>query len=83
MSEPRTASGRALLDELLSDGYNAELTLPLFLAIEAEARAAALDEAWAAVDVWRVSALGSYADIHNDAIGNALAAIDALREVKP
>ena len=77
MTEPRTAAGRALLGHDIrtpaeggtSPGYR-KLTRAI-LAIEAEARAAALDEARAAVE--------AIVDIFNPC-PDAVAAIDALRE---
>lgn len=81
MSEPTTAAGRAL--------YNAFDDVPesMILAIEAEARAAALDEAHVAVEVMNPRHTDdeqSWTDPRVDGFNAAkryvLAAIDALRE---
>ena len=84
VSESATAAGRALLERrsAFNGGKHASVTLPseqwneAILAIEAEARAAALDEARAAVDSLRASNYGWASSLQNA----ALDAIDALRE---
>ena len=77
-TDPTTAAGRARLDEWWpTDNVRREQERDRILAIEAEARAAALDEAWAAVD-----GLPGWGSGHAETIkllDAVLAAIDALR----
>ena len=96
MTEPRTAAGRALLRTLDYIGAHlADTSFPMglddILAIEAEARAAALDEARAAVEALdgvHVPMPPAQRGDHDYGLSDpklvyadrALAAIDALRE---
>ena len=73
MNEPTTAAGRALCSDLDDfEGWDPTIVQHV-LAIEAEARAAALDEARAAVE---------HSGLIPESLAGqiALAAIDALRE---
>ena len=97
MTEPRTAAGRALLAYELAtgaDGIEAERVISdllgrhweqrdAILAIEAEARAAALDEARAAADsaLWDLEGPNaSHPGIRVEYRRRVMTAIDALRE---
>ena len=77
MTAPTTAAGRALADGLDDCECGHPTGRKRILAIEAEARAAALDEARAAV----IMSLDAYPNV-NYVRRAILAAIDALREGK-